>query len=148
MKHTKPTLGDIWTTTELFKWYLDKQEQDTNPSRFLAKLEKALKGEVYFFKGPGIATLAIHKDKADTIFNESNLKQNYHEDLDLATAANSILKEVKTLPHIDKDYPLLDEDMLADLCSPTLEELLILILPNLADIKKYCINKQYDYDNS
>ena len=139
MKHTKPTLGDISTTTELFKWYLVKQEQDTNPSRFLAKLEKALKGEVYFFKGCGIATLAIHKDKADTIFNESSLQQNYHEDLDLATAANSILKEVKTLPHIDKDCPLLDNDMLADLCCSTLEELFILILPNLADKKNIAL---------
>ena len=66
----------------------------------MEKLCDVLKNEVCCFKGPGIATLVMHKSKADTMFNKSSLQLNYQEELDLPKVATKIKNELKELPYL------------------------------------------------
>ena len=82
--------------------------------------------EVYCFTCPGLATMVMHKAKASQILNvETNNKED--DFLETQKIAKKIKAEIKDLPSIKSEYPVLNEKTLTDTVIPTLNEILVSI---------------------
>ena len=89
---------------------------------------------LYCFKACGLASIIMHKEKASKMFKIVNEKKD-DEDIELKNVTNRIKTEIKQAPTLKYNYPILSQDTLSEISLPTLENLLALISPELANSK-------------
>ena len=118
----------IWKSTELCQIYQDRGGTDTHPTRLLRRLKEYLSDEIYFFKAQGISTVIMHKEKASQTLslNSTDVED---ELIDIEKVAGKIKTEIKSVPGIKDNYPVLSNDALSEICLPTLTTLLQSISP-------------------
>ena len=84
--------------------------------------------EIYCFKSPGLATNIMHKKKASEVLKVVN-SHDEDENLQVDKIGKKIREEIKQLPKIKTEYPVLNEETLKNTVIPTLHDLLSCISP-------------------
>ena len=125
----------IWQSTELLKIYQEKGGTETNTTRFIQRIEMQLHNEIYCFKSPGISTIIMHKEKAGKMFNLVQTKEE-DDDTELERVASRLKSEIKEIPKLNDEYPVLDIDCLSESTLPTLKNVLQLISPKFSENSK------------
>ena len=78
---------------------------------------------LYSFNANGLASIIMYIKKASSMFKIASEKGN-EDDISLHKVANKIMAEIKQVPTLKNEYPLLDQKALLEMCIPTLENLL------------------------
>ena len=118
----------IWSSTELLEAYREKGGSETNSTRFINRIMTFMNNELYCFKSPGLATIVMHKKKASDVLKVVNNNEE-DEQLEVDKIGKKIRAEIKELPSIKTEYPVLNEETLNNTVIPTLNNLLISISP-------------------
>ena len=108
--------------------YRSKGGSETNSTPFVNKLKEYMTDEIYCFKAAGLATIVMHKKKASHVLKLVNSKDE-DEALETEKIAKKINAEIKEVPRVKEEYPVLDEETLQNTIIPTLNEILVSISP-------------------
>ena len=84
--------------------------------------------EIYCFKAAFLATIVMHKKKASQVLKLVNSKDK-DEALETEKIAKKIKDEIKEVPGVKEEYPVLDEETLQNTIIPILISILVSISP-------------------
>ena len=118
----------IWISTELLEAYRLKGGSETNSTCFINRIKEYMTDEILFFKAVGFATIVMHKKKTSQVPKLVNSKDE-DQPLETEKIAKNIKPEIKEVPGVKKEYPVLDEETLQNTIIPTLNEILVSISP-------------------
>ena len=108
--------------------YRSKGDSETNSTAFINKIKEYMTDEIYCFKAAGLATIVMHKKKASRVLKLVNSKDE-DEALETEKIAKKIKAEIKEVPRVKEEYPVLDKETLQNTIIPTLNEILVSISP-------------------
>ena len=103
--------------------YRSKGGIETNSTCFINRIKEYMTDEILFFKAVGFATIFMHKKKASQVPKLVNSKDEDHSKL--RKFAKNIKPEIKEVPGVKKEYPVLDEETLQNTIILTLNEILV-----------------------
>lgn len=103
--------------------------------RFANTVMDRMSDDLYCFKANGLAFIIMYKRKPSSMFKIVTENSN-EDDIDLHKVANKIRDEIKQVPTLKNEYPLLDQKALSQMWILMLENLLALVSPKFGNSKQ------------